>query len=72
MPQCSFGRIIAARRDMFPAALVSASAVKPHDWHANVSRVGRFFLLTLPHAGHIRLVFLASTSFTCTPTSLHL
>jgi len=47
---------------IFTAATKSALAVKPHWTQLNFSCVLRFSAETLPHAGHLRLVFCGGTA----------
>jgi hypothetical protein len=47
---------------IFTAATKSALAVKPHWTHVNFSCVLRLSAETVPHSGHLRLVFCGGTA----------
>src|SRR5438105_15103721 len=57
---------------MFTAATKSALAVKPHWTHENFSCVLRFSAVTVPHAGHLRLVFCGGTATSNPPRHVSL
>src|SRR5437588_13106333 len=57
---------------IFTAATKSALAVKPHWTHENFSCVLRFSAVTVPHAGHLRLVFCGGTATSNPPRHVSL
>src|SRR6516165_11146114 len=57
---------------IFTAATKSALAVKPHSTHENLSCVLRLSADTLPHAGHLRLVFCGGTATSNPPRHVSL